>query len=69
MQTTTIDDELRTLAEKAVVYAFPLYEMSRMRAATSPQRTDSAGEAPKPHAGATCSPTRASCWERARAAW
>ncbi|WP_418132800.1 DUF1254 domain-containing protein [Variovorax sp. 375MFSha3.1] len=49
MQTTTIDDELRTLAEKAVVYAFPLYEMSRMRAATSPQRTDSAGEAPKPH--------------------
>lgn len=45
----TIDNELRTLAEEAVVYAFPLYEMSRMRAATSPQRTDTAGEAPKPH--------------------
>ena len=45
----TIDNELRTLAEEAVVYAFPLHEMSRMRAATSPQRTDIAGEAPKPH--------------------
>ncbi|SEF29587.1 DUF1254 domain-containing protein [Variovorax sp. NFACC27] len=44
-----IDNELRTLAEEAIVYAFPLYEMSRMRAATSPQRTDVAGEAPKPH--------------------
>jgi hypothetical protein len=44
----TIDNELRTLAEEAVVYAFPLYEMSRMRAATSPQRTDIAGEALKP---------------------
>ncbi len=45
----TIDNELRTLAEEAVVYAFPLHEMSRMRAATSPPRTDIAGEAPKPH--------------------
>lgn len=45
----TEDNEPRALAEEAVVYSFPLYEMSRMRAATSPQRTDVAGEAPKPH--------------------
>jgi hypothetical protein len=45
---TDTDIELRALAEEAVVFAYPLYEMSRMRAATSPQRTDAAGEAPKP---------------------
>ncbi|MGJ7570595.1 DUF1254 domain-containing protein [Variovorax sp. RB2P76] len=45
---TNAETELRTLAEQAVLYAYPLYEMSRMRAATSPQRTNTAGEAPKP---------------------
>ncbi|MET3181435.1 UNVERIFIED_ORG: hypothetical protein ABIC43_004604 [Variovorax guangxiensis] len=48
MQATIDNEQQRTLAEEAIVYAFPLYEMSRMRAATSPQRTDIAGEAPKP---------------------
>lgn len=48
MRANTDTGPLHTLAEEAVVYAFPLYEMSRMRAATSPQRTDNAGEAPKP---------------------
>lgn len=42
-------DRLRALAEEAVTYALPLYEMSRMRAATSPQRVDAAGPAPAPH--------------------
>jgi hypothetical protein len=46
--TANTETQLRTLAEQAVVYTFPLYEMSRMRAATSPQRTEAAGEAPKP---------------------
>ncbi|KLN57454.1 DUF1254 domain-containing protein [Variovorax paradoxus] len=41
-------DILQAVAEEAVVYAYPLYEMCRMRAATSPQRTDAAGEAPRP---------------------
>ena len=41
-------DTLQALAEEAVVYTYPLYEMCRMRAATSPQRTDAAGEAPRP---------------------
>lgn len=41
-------DTLQALAEEAVVYAYPLYEMCRMRAATSPQRTNAAGEAPRP---------------------
>jgi hypothetical protein len=45
---TTIDAGLDTLAEEAVVYAWPLYEMCRMRAATSPQRCETAGEAPAP---------------------
>ena len=36
------------LAEAAVVYAYPLYEMARMRAATSPRRTESGAEAPAP---------------------
>ena len=36
-------DTLHAVAEEAVVYAYPLYEMCRMRAATSPQRTDTAG--------------------------
>lgn len=38
--------EMHALAEEAVVYAWPLYEMCRMRAATSPRRTDASGEAP-----------------------
>lgn len=37
------DTALQALAEEAVVYAYPLYEMCRMRAATSPQRTDAVG--------------------------
>jgi len=41
-------DTLHAVAEEAVVYAYPLYEMCRMRAVTSPQRTDAAGEAPRP---------------------
>lgn len=34
------------LAEEAVVCTYPLYEMARMRAATSPRRTEGAGAAP-----------------------
>jgi len=41
-------NELQTLAGEAATYAFPLYEMRRMRAATSPQRTEGAGQAPAP---------------------
>ncbi|WP_399697807.1 DUF1254 domain-containing protein [Xenophilus sp.] len=40
--------DLHALAEEAVVYAWPLYEMSRMRAATSPHRTEAGEEAPPP---------------------
>jgi len=40
--------DLPALAQEAVTYAFPLYEMARMRAATSPQRVDAAGGAPAP---------------------
>lgn len=36
-----------TLAEQAVVYAYPLYEMARMRAATSPKRTEAGQAAPE----------------------
>lgn len=36
-----------TLAEEAVVYAYPLYEMARMRAATSPKRADAGEAAPE----------------------
>ena len=36
------------LAEAAVLYTYPLYEMARMRAATSPRRTESGDEAPAP---------------------
>lgn len=56
---TTVADTSAELAEQAVLYAYPLYEMARMRAATSPKRlvggaaaraaTDNtAGEAPSP---------------------
>jgi len=38
--------ELRALTEEAAVYAWPLYEMRRMRAATSPQRIAGTGAAP-----------------------
>ena len=41
-------DELQALAGQAATYAYPLYEMRRMRAATSPQRVDGAGPAPAP---------------------
>jgi len=34
--------------EAAVLYTYPLYEMARMRAATSPRRTESGDEAPAP---------------------
>ena len=36
--------DLSTLAEEAVIHTCPLYEMRRMRAATSPRR-NAAGEA------------------------
>lgn len=39
--------ELRALAEEAVVWAYPLYEMRRMRAATSPRRTEAGEAAPE----------------------
>ena len=39
--------ELQTPAEQAVVYAFPLFEMARMRAATSPRRTEAGAQAPE----------------------
>lgn len=42
--TTTHD--ARALAEEAVIATYPLYEMCRMRAATSPRRTDADGSAP-----------------------
>ena len=35
------------LAEEAVIATYPLYEMCRMRAATSPRRTDGHGVAPE----------------------
>lgn len=41
-------DELHALAGQAATYAYPLYEMCRMRAATSPQRVEGAGQAPAP---------------------
>ena len=37
----------RTLADEAVLATYPLYEMCRMRAATSPRRTEAAGAAPE----------------------
>jgi hypothetical protein len=39
--------DLRALAEEAVVWAYPLYEMRRMRAATSPKRTEAGHAAPE----------------------
>lgn len=39
--------ELQALAEQAVTWAYPLYEMRRMRAATSPRRTESGQAAPE----------------------
>ncbi len=39
--------ELQALAEEAVVYAWPLHEMARMRAATSPKRTEAGEVAPE----------------------
>lgn len=39
-------DDLAALAGDAVVYAYPLYEMARMRAATSPRRTEDGRQAP-----------------------
>lgn len=38
INTTADAAALRTLATEAVTYAYPLYEMSRMRAATSPRK-------------------------------
>lgn len=40
--------DLAALADDAVAYAYPLYEMARMRVATSPRRTESGQEAPPP---------------------
>jgi hypothetical protein len=37
------DSDLQALAREAFVYAFPLHEMTRMRAATSPRRLPGAG--------------------------
>jgi hypothetical protein len=37
------------LAQRAVVYAYPLYEMCRMRADTSPRRTEGGEALPPPH--------------------
>ena len=45
--------ERDALAHEAIVYAFPLYEMSRMRAATSP-RVCSAGPASDDPASPAC---------------
>lgn len=38
---------LQALAEEAVTWAYPLYEMRRMRAATSPRRTEAGQAAPE----------------------
>ena len=42
----TTEKDLDRLAQEAVIYTYPLYEMSRMRAATSPRRVEGSGEAP-----------------------
>ncbi len=44
----------QALAEEAVVYAYPLYEMSRMRAATSPRHTAGAGAGEAPSGQRWC---------------
>lgn len=41
------DNDTLALAEEAVIATYPLYEMCRMRAATSPRRTDADGAAPE----------------------
>ncbi|OBY82274.1 DUF1254 domain-containing protein, partial [Delftia sp. JD2] len=40
--------DLSTLAEEAVIHTCPLYEMRRMRAATSPRRNAAGEAAPAP---------------------
>ena len=40
-------ESLQALAQEAVLYAWPLYEMARMRAATSPKRTEAGAQAPE----------------------
>ena len=44
---TSTAAELQALAEQAVTWAYPLYEMRRMRAATSPRRTEAGQAAPE----------------------
>lgn len=45
--TLSAPTSLQALAEEAVVYTYPLYEMARMRAATSPKRTEAGAQAPE----------------------
>jgi hypothetical protein len=40
--------DLSTLAEEAILHTCPLYEMRRMRAATSPRRNAAGEAAPAP---------------------
>jgi hypothetical protein len=47
MTATTTAAALQALAEQAVTWAYPLYEMRRMRAATSPRRTEAGQAAPE----------------------
>ncbi len=47
MTATTTAAAQQALAEQAVTWAYPLYEMRRMRAATSPRRTEAGQAAPE----------------------
>ena len=66
------DTELQALALEAFVYAFPLHEMTRMRAATSPRKLPGVGfagdGADSTLRWANCLSPRASCWAPAAAA-
>jgi hypothetical protein len=59
--------DLSTLAEEAILHTCPLYEMRRMRAATSPRRNAAGEAAPAPLRWAcwTSSPTPSPTWASA----
>jgi hypothetical protein len=63
--------DLSTLAEEAILHTCPLYEMRRMRAATSPRRNAAGEAAPAPlrwcnqWACWTSSPTPSPTWASA----
>jgi hypothetical protein len=57
--------DLSTLAEEAILHTCPLYEMRRMRAATSPRRNAAGEAAPAPLPCWTSSPTPSPTWASA----